>query len=608
MGEFDPDRVDLDDVRSRYAEERARRVGVARATTLDLTGELAGYRQDPYGPVEPREPLHDVVDAIVVGAGFGGLLTARALQQQTPLRKIRVVDRAGDFGGVWYWNRYPGAQCDVESYIYLPLLEEVGTMPTERYASAPEIFAHAQAIGRRFDLYDSALFHTGVTGATWLESEDQWEVVTDRGDRMRTTYLVLAIGSLDKVKLPAIPGIESFAGRSFHTSRWDFDYTGGADDGELHGLADKAVGVVGTGATALQAVPHVGRWARTLHVFQRTPSTVDARHNGPTDPEWVAGLEPGWQAERMRNFTEVTAGAKVDRDLVDDDLSRLFTALLRPDPGRFPRATNRAHAAELADLEQMERIHARIDSTVADPRKAALLKPYYRYLCKRPGFHDDYLPTFNRPNVHVVDTAGVGLECVVADGVVVNGEHYPLDCLIWATGFETETPYVERIGFDLHGVGGLTLAEKWRDGMRTLHGITTHGFPNLLIIPGPNSQGTVTTNFTHNLSECAAHIGHIVGAVAERGATGFSLTAEAENAWVDTLLDRSRNMLAFWRSCTPGRFNHEGDPDGKSPADVDFGDGPLAYFDLLARWRADGGLPGMDLIRPPIRNLSGRTP
>jgi cation diffusion facilitator CzcD-associated flavoprotein CzcO len=586
--------LDLDTVRQRYSEERARRIGGARDATLELRGAFATYQRDPYAPVQPRDPLTDTVDAVVVGGGFGGLLTAARLKDVVP--RVRVIDRAGDFGGVWYWNRYPGAQCDVESYIYLPLLEEVGTIPSERYAHAPEIFAHARAIGRRFDLYEHALFHTGVTGARWLEEQRRWEITTDRGDRIRAGYLVLAIGSLDKVKLPAIPGIETFAGCSFHTSRWDYEYTGGLGTGELTGLVDKKVGVVGTGATALQCVPEVGRWAESLYVFQRTPSTVDARHNHPTDPDFVASLKPGWQAERMRNFTAVTAGAEVERDLVDDDLSRLFTALLRPDPARFPEATRRSQVSELADLEQMQRIHARIDAIVTDPRKAALLKPYYRYLCKRPGFHDDYLPTFNRPNVHVVDSAGRGIERVVPDGVIVNGEHFPLDCLIWATGFETESSYVDRIGFDLHGAGGVSLADKWRDGLRTLHGITVAGFPNLFVIPGPNSQGTVTANFTHNLTECAQHIGYIVGAVSCRGAAAFAVSDAAEAEWVRTICERSQALLAFLRSCTPGRFNHEGNPDALPPTNADYGGGPLAYFDLLAAWRASGELPGLQLL------------
>lgn len=585
--------VDLDDVRARYAAERARRLGGNRDATLDLH-RYAQFRQDHYKPVEPRDPLTDTVDVVIVGGGFGGLLSAAMLKDK-PYRRIRVIDQAGDFGGVWYWNRYPGAQCDVESYIYLPLLEEVGVIPSERYAHAPEIFAHARAIGRRYDLYDDALFHTAVTGASWMVADRQWEISTDRGDRIRTRYLVLAIGSLDKVKLPAVPGIESFGGHSFHTSRWDYGYTGGLETGELTGLLDKKVGVVGTGATALQCVPHLGEWAQSLYVFQRTPSTVDARHNHPTDPDWVTRLEPGWQVERMRNFTAISSGVKTEVDLVDDDLSRLFAALLRPDRSRFP-GVERARVAELADLEQMERVRRRIDAIVVDEKKAALLKPYYRYLCKRPGFHDSYLPTFNRSNVHIVDTAGRGIEKVVPDGVVVNGQHYPLDCLIWATGFETETSYVDRIGFDVQGLDGRTLGEHWRNGVRSLHGITVHGFPNMFIIPGPNSQGTVTANFTHNLFECARHLAYVVETVAGRGASGFVLTAEAEQAWVQTIVDRARAPLAFLRMCTPGRFNNEGNPDAMLRANSNYGDGPLAYFDLLAEWRDTGSLPGLELL------------
>ncbi len=598
---------DLDQTREKYRQERAKRVGGDRDATLALTGELAHYRQDPYRPARPRPAVTDDVDVTIVGGGFGGLLcgaTLRGLPSGRDAARIRVIDRAGDFGGVWYWNRYPGAQCDIESYIYLPLLEETGTIPTEKYAHAPEIFDHARALGRHYDLYDLALFHTAVTGATWHEAQRRWEVSTDRGDRFLSRYLILAIGSLDKVKLPAIPGAQDFAGHSFHTSRWDYDYTGGLRTGQLTGLRDKTVGVVGTGATALQCVPHLGEWAGRLYVFQRTPSTVGERNNRPTDPAWAASLRPGWQERRVRNFTAILAGGEADTDLVDDSWTRLYTALLHPVPERLGITEPAGSAGpgepgrlgELADLAMMERIRDRIDAVVTDPRQAAALKPYYRYLCKRPGFHDDYLDTFNRPGVCLVDTGGAGIERVVPDGVVAGGRTYHLDCLIWATGFEWNTSYTSRIGFDLRGRGGASLAGKWRDGLATLHGMTTHGFPNFFTLPGPNSQAVVTTNFMHMLTECARHVSYIIGATEERGARGFALTEKAEREWVDTILARAKYNAEFQRACTPGRFNNEGRPDGRPRANTNFGDGPLEFFQLLENWRAAGGLAGLELL------------
>jgi cyclohexanone monooxygenase len=592
--------TDLDQTREKYRQERAKRVGGDRDATLELTGDLAHYLQDPYRPARPRAAVGDAVDVTIVGGGFGGLLCG-AMLRGGPFGqgRVRVIDRAGDFGGVWYWNRYPGAQCDIESYIYLPLLEETGTIPTEKYAHAPEIFDHARTLGRHYDLYDLALFHTSVTGATWHEAERQWEVATDRGDRFMSRYLILAIGSLDKVKLPAIPGAEDFAGHSFHTSRWDYEYTGGRRTGQLTGLRDKSVGVVGTGATALQCVPYLGAWAGRLHVFQRTPSTVGTRGNRPTDPAWAASLQPGWQERRMRNFTAILAGGDADTDLVDDSWTRLYTALLHPVPEELgvTGPADQGRLGELADLAMMERIRGRIDSVVTDPRQAAALKPYYRYLCKRPGFHDDYLNTFNRPSVCLVDTGGAGIERVVPGGVVAGGRTYHLDCLVWATGFEWNTSYTSRIGFDLRGRDGASLAGKWRDGMATLHGMTTHRFPNFFTLPGPNSQAVVTTNFMHTLTECARHVSYIIGAAEESGAGGFAVTEKAEREWVSTILGRAKYNAEFQRACTPGRFNNEGRPDGRPRANTNFGDGPLEFFRLLENWRADGALAGLDLLR-----------
>jgi cyclohexanone monooxygenase len=588
--------IDLDGIREKYEKERAKRASRDRDKTLELSGSLARYVQDPRVPPSPRPSVEDTVDAVVIGGGFGGLLCGAKLKDK-PLNRVRIIDQAGDFGGVWYWNRYPGAQCDIESYIYMPLLEELGTIPTEKYAHAPEIFAHAKAIGRHYGLYDLALFQTTVTGATWDAGRAMWEVTTDRGDRISTRYLIVAIGSLDKLKLPAIPGAETFAGHSFHTSRWDYSYTGGETTGELTGLRDKRVGIVGTGATALQCIPHLGEWSKHLYVFQRTPSTVGVRANRPTDPRWAAALEPGWQERRMWNFTTIQAGGHSDVDLVDDGFSRLYKALLHPAPPGGGADISAAELAERADLEMMDRIRTRIDSAVADADTAAALKPYYRYMCKRPGFHDGYLETFNRPNVDLVDTKGIGIERIVPEGVVVNGRTYHLDCLVWATGFEWNSAYTSRIGFDVHGLDGVSLAHKWRDGLRTLHGMTTSGFPNFLVVPGPNSQSVVTTNFAHALQESASHISYIIQAIEELGAKGFVISDEAEHDWISTILERAKHNEAFQRGCTPGRFNNEGDPDSRPRANTNFGDGPIVFFDLLAKWRSEDQLRGFDLIR-----------
>ena len=201
----------------------------------------------------------------------------------------RIVEKGGDFGGTWYWNRYPGAQCDTASMVYMPLLEETGHRPTEKYAHAPEILEQCRRIGRQYRLYEKALFQTEVTELRWDDARSRWVVSTSRGDRFTASFVGLGIGPLHVPKLPGIPGIETFKGHAFHTSRWDYDYTGGDPNGApLTGLADMRVAIIGTGATSVQAVPHLARAAKQLLVVQRTPSSVDVRGNAPIDPEWFA--------------------------------------------------------------------------------------------------------------------------------------------------------------------------------------------------------------------------------------------------------------------------------------------------------------------------------
>ena len=206
----------------------------------------------------------------IIGGGFGGLLMGGRLRE-AGFDDIRVIEKAGDFGGTWYWNRYPGAMCDVESYCYLPLLEELNYIPKHKYSYAPEIFEHSKAIARHYDLYKNACLQTGVSALRWDDTSGRWIIHTDRGDAIRAQFVAMANGPLNRPKLPGIPGITSFTGHTFHTSRWDYDYTGGDSDGNLTGLRDKRVAIIGTGATAVQCIPHLGEWAKHLYVFQRTP-------------------------------------------------------------------------------------------------------------------------------------------------------------------------------------------------------------------------------------------------------------------------------------------------------------------------------------------------
>ena len=283
---FDPDAL-----RDKYRRERDKRLRPeGNEQYVEVKGRFAHFLDDPYAtPGFARAPLTDAVEVAVIGGGFGGLLAGARLRQQG-VESIRMIDPACDFGGTWYWNRYPGIACDIESYTYLPLLEELGYVPTQKYADGAEILAHSQAIARKFDLYRDACFQTRVTDLSWDEASSRWIISTQHGDRMRARFVVLATGPLNRPKLPGIPGIEDFQGHSFHASRWDYDYTGGDSSGGLVGLRGKRVGIIGTGATSVQCVPHVGEWAEHLYVFQRTPSSIDVKHSPKTDPAWAQSL------------------------------------------------------------------------------------------------------------------------------------------------------------------------------------------------------------------------------------------------------------------------------------------------------------------------------
>ncbi|MGW2824277.1 flavin-containing monooxygenase [Streptomyces sp. NPDC001443] len=589
----------LDRARAKYRAERDKRIDPSRREILDLAGR-EDLVEDPFTPVAPREPVHDTVDALVVGGGFGGLLAAAHLRK-AGLDRIRIVEKAGDVGGVWYWNRYPGVMCDVESYVYLPMLEELGYMPRHRYSYGPEIFAHTQRLARHFGLYDHALFHTSVTGLSWDEDSERWIVRTNRGDEFRARYAVVAHGSFTSMKLPAIEGIDSFEGKLFHTSRWDYEYTGGAPSSPLTKLADKTVGVIGTGATAVQIIDPLARAARELLVFQRTPSTVAVRDNSETDQDWARSLKPGWQQRRRANFTAVTNGEHITEDLVGDGWTVFYHAMLGADGYGDLSPEELAGQRELTDLRHMEGIRARIDETVRDPATAEALKPYYRYQCKRPCFHDEYLPAFNRPNVRLVDTQGQGVRRITPRGVVVDGTEYPVDCLILATGFDQDSAYTDRVGFDITGRDGILLSDKWSDGPETLHGVMTSGFPNLFILPPNYTQGTAAVNFCHTLEETAQHVAALVSEF-ERRAVVADVTEQGEKDYVHRVVDGAGLALlgggSFLQDCTPGRWNNEGAPEDRPRKNVNYPGTSTAYFSMLEEWRQRGEFE--ELILTPV--------
>jgi cation diffusion facilitator CzcD-associated flavoprotein CzcO len=592
--DFDPDVL-----RAKYREERDKRVRPeGNEQYVEAKGDFSRYVDDPYvDPGFTREPVTDEVGVLIIGGGFGGLLAAARLRE-AGVEDIRIIEKGGDFGGTWYWNRYPGAQCDIEAYIYLPLLEETGYIPKEKYSFAPEIMAHAQRIGKKFDLYRDVLFQTQIKAIAWDEEECRWIITTDRDDRFRARFVIMSNGPLNRPKLPGIPGIDSYKGHTFHTSRWDYGYTGGDTTGNLDKLADKRIAIIGTGATAVQCVPYLAKDAKQLFVFQRTPSSVDERRNRPTDPEWVKTLTPGWQKRRMDNFNILVSGGEQDEDLVGDgwtDLFRNLGGLLPAKVGGNLTPKERAGMIEISDFKKMNEIRARVDSIVKDKRTADALKPWYRYFCKRPTFNDDYLPAFNRPNVTLVDTSKHGgVDRITEKGLVYDGVEYEVDCIIFATGFEVGTAYTRRAGFEIYGRDGKSLTEHWNSGLRTLHGFYSSGFPNCFHMG--ITQNGLTANFPHMLEEQARHISEVIEHTKEQEARSLEPTPEAEAEWVATIKEKAIHNQRFQRECTPGYYNNEGKPaDGTGLFGEQYGGGPLEFHDIIREWRADKQMKGLKL-------------
>ncbi|MSR12967.1 MAG: NAD(P)/FAD-dependent oxidoreductase [Gammaproteobacteria bacterium] len=582
-------------LRQKYIAERTRRLRPdGNNQYREVTGSLEHLSEDPYLECEiVRDPIHEDIEVAIVGGGFGGLLASARLQA-VGVQDFRIIEKAGDFGGTWYWNRYPGAQCDIESYVYMPLLEEVGYIPQEKYSFGPEILEHSKRIGHKFDLYSRAYFQTQVESVVWNEATSRWTLRTDRADVINARFVIMSSGPLNRPKLPGIPGIESFKGHTFHTSRWDYAYTGGDSSGNLHKLGDKRVGIIGTGATAIQCVSHLGQHAKQLYVFQRTPSSIDERGNRPTDPEWVKTLKPGWHANRNLNFVSILSGIPQEEDLVGDrwtDLFKALSKLLSVQSNSAMSSEQIAQMSEIADFQKMNQIRARVEASVRDNATAEALKPWYKQWCKRPTFNDEFLPTFNRPNVTLVDTEGQGVERVTERGIVVKGVEYEVDCLIFATGFEVGTAYTRRAEFEVFGRDGLSLADYWDNGMKTFHGFYSHGFPNCFHM-GLTQTG-LAPNFTYMLDGQATHIAYVIDQVNQRKANCVEATLDVEADWVNTVNSPSF-MSEYLSQCTPGYYNNEGNAGpGEGFLEGQYGAGAVQFYQLLQTWREQGELNGL---------------
>ena len=615
-----------DELRQKYRLERDKRVRVdGNDQYLEVKGDFSYFVEDPYIDEEiSRDSLEKTFHTVIIGGGFGGVLSGARLREQG-IDDFRIIEKGGDFGGTWYWNRYPGASCDIESYIYFPLLEETSFIPKRKYTDAAETLDYFKVLSDKFSLKENALFQTEVNEVKWISDEKLWFIKTNRQDSIKARYVIHANGFLNRPKLPAMKGINDYQGHTFHTSRWDYAYTGGNSNGNLNNLRDKKVAIIGTGATAVQCVPHLAAGAKKLYVFQRTPSSIDERNNSNTDIDWFNSQKSGWQKERKENFEGFLTGNFTDKDLVNDGWTEIFRTILgglikngpsklvllswvltAPFYKNFYRVGLRTYIrnkfmnfvtredinkkVEIVDFQKMEKVRARADALVNDPKTAESLKPYYRQLCKRPCFHDEYLQAFNNDNVELIDTDGQGVKELSAEGIIHDGKEYKVDCIIFASGFEVGTDYSRRCGYQVSGIDGITLSEKWKDGLATFHGIHSKGFPNSFFY-GPG-QGPMTANFTHSLDEQSAHVAYILKQLDKKNMKYVEASEEAESDWINTIISKARNMQSFQEACTPGYYNNEGKPN-TNPANNTYGGGALEYFKLLKDWRKNNKLQGL---------------
>jgi cation diffusion facilitator CzcD-associated flavoprotein CzcO len=603
----DPEDVDIAVLREKYREERDRRLrpdGQEQYTPASEETRAIDY-SDPHMPRKSRDALSEDLDVAILGGGWAGILAAYHMRM-AGVEDVRIIEQAGDFGGVWYWNRYPGLSCDNDSYCYLPLLEEMGFVPTKKFADGLEIRQYCQSVATQFGLYRGALFHTCVNALGWDESIKRWHIETDRGDDLRARFVVMALGPINTPKVPRVAGLDDFQGRMFHTARWDYEHTGGSQEEPiLDKLADKRVAIVGTGASAIQAVPFLARYAEQLYVLQRTASTVDERHNTPTDPAWLASLKPGWQRERQINFHHAAIDGLTPGE--SDRICDIWTEINRNLSAEFEQIgwpgspEDFLARREVMDYRVMERLRRRVDATVKDKETAAILKPWYRHMCKRPASSDEFYPAFNRPNVKLLDVSRTrGVERITASGFIHESTEYEIDCLIFASGFEVTSDLQRRWGIDkVSGRGGRSLYDQWAHEFRTLHGVMTHGFPNQFYVGF--FQGGFNASTTETFNNQSRHIAWIVSQALQRGATFVEPSLEAQDAYVHHVREVAVDTTAFVRECTPGYFNNDGqevtDEDGnlrpRTYLGETYGLGYYAFEKLLEDWRSDDSMSGL---------------
>lgn len=591
-------------LRAKFKRERDRRVrGGGQAQYFRPTSKLGGgWEADPHRPMQPRDPVIKDIDVVILGAGWSGV-TAGYHLARAGVDDFCIVDTAGDFGGVWYWNRYPGVQCDNDSYCYLPFLEETRFVPSKKFADGWEIQGYCRSVAERYGFADKALFHTLIQDLRWDSGINRWRVGSNRADELRARFVILACGVLNMPKLPGIEGIERFKGKMFHTSRWDYGYTGGNyREPVLDRLTDQRVAIIGTGATSIQAAPFLAAYSKHLYVVQRTPSSVDERPNPATDKKWFQALAPGWQGERQANFHRAAMEFLLpgEEDQVCDiwtEISRNLAAELNaegwPELGLEELTARR----ELVDQRVMERLRRRVESIVDDPESAEALKPYYRFLCKRPLSSDDFYPIFNRANVDLVDVSGSkGVERMTEQGFMACGKEYAVDCVIFASGFEVTSDLRRRWGMDVvEGRDGASIYEHWANGPRTLHGVMTHRFPNQFYVG--YIQGGLNASVTEQCGRQGQHIAYIISETLKRGMTHVEPSKEGQEAYVRRFEEIEVDLSETLSLCPPSYFNNEAEANPRWALFRGWGLGWDHFQSMLRDWREKGDMEGLDLKR-----------
>lgn len=593
--------INVEAIKEKYRHERDRRIRKEGQDQYVKSGQAVDIdTSDPFTPFIERAPISEDLEVAILGAGWTGVMAGYHLKQ-AGVTEFRHIDHGGNFGGTWYWNRYPGIQCDNDAYCYLPLLEETGFMPSKKFSDGAEIYEYFQLIADKYEFREKALFHTLITALRWDESIKRWHISTDRGDTIRARFVIMAGGTLSTPKFPSIPGIEKFKGKMFHTSRWDYAYTGGEfENPALDKLAGKRVAILGTGATSIQALPFLAQYAKEVFVLQRTPSSVDERPNPPTDPEWVKTLKPGWQKERQTNFLQ-SAFIRVppgEQDLICDvwtEINRNLDAEIKAE-GRDDVSDEEFMARrDTMDFQVMERLRRRVDSIVEDKATAEALKPYYRFMCKRPLSNNDYYQTFNLPHVKLIDVAETqGLEQMTEKGFAQDGVEYEVDCMIFASGFEVTSDLKRRWGIDVvEGRDSVSIYDHWADGPSTFHGMMTRNFPNMFYTG--YVQGGLNSTTTEQFGRQGYHIAHIISAAMKRNAVVVEPSKEGQEEYVRHFEEVEVDQSEFQRQCTPSYFNNEGEDTPRWALFRGYGLGWDAFQQLLQDWRDKDDLEGLIL-------------